>query len=88
MSFGTATAAIHYYPSKTGGLFLTGGLGLAVFTVEDVDTETDLGLVIGGGWDLRVGRNISISPFLNIFGGSINSATVSTIQVGAGITFH
>ena len=88
LSFGTATAAIHFYPSKTGGLFLTGGLGLATLKAEGFDAETDFGLVIGGGWDLRVSRNISISPFLNIFGGSINSFTVTTIQTGAGIMFH
>ena len=45
-------------------------------------------MVIGGGWDLRVGRNISISPFLNFFGSNINSTTVTTIQTGAGIMFH
>jgi hypothetical protein len=88
LSFGTSTAAIHFYPSKTGGLFLTGGLGLATFKVEGFDAENDFGLVIGGGWDLRVGRNISISPFFNIFGSNINSVTVTTIQTGAGIMFH
>jgi len=88
IGFGTSTAAIHYYPSKTGGLFLTGGLGLGYFSVESFDTEVGFGMVIGGGWDLRVGRNISISPFFNIFGSNINSVTVTTIQTGAGIMFH
>lgn len=88
VGFGTSTAVIHYYPSKTGGLFLTGGLGLGYFRVEDFDTQTGVGMVIGGGWDLRVGRNISISPFFNIFGSNINSVTVTTIQTGAGIMFH
>lgn len=88
LGFGTATAAVHYYPSKTGGLFLSGGLGLATFKVEGFDTEHNFGLVVGGGWDFRVARNISISPFLNIFGGNINSFTVTTIQTGAGIMFH
>ncbi len=88
LSFGTSTAAIHYYPSKTGGLFLTGGLGLGYFSVESLDTEVGFGMVIGGGWDLRIGRNISISPFFNIFGSNINSVTVTTIQTGAGMMFH
>ena len=88
LSFGTATAAIHFYPSKTGGLFLTGGLGLATFKLEGFDAENDVGLVVGGGWDLRVGRNISISPFVNFFGGTFDGITVTTIQTGAGIMFH
>jgi len=88
LGFGTATAAVHFYPSKTGGLFLTGGLGLATFRLEGFDAENDFGLVLGGGWDLRVARNTSISPFVNFFGGSFDGTTVSVIQFGAGIMFH
>ena len=88
ISFGTATAVIHFYPSKTGGLFLTGGLGLATFKVEGFDAENDVGMVLGGGWDLRIARNTSISPFVNFFGGNFDGTMVTTFQVGAGVMFH
>jgi len=88
ITFGTLTGAVHFYPSATNGFFLTGGVGLGTFSVEGFDSEYGLGVVIGVGYDARVGRNISITPFLNGFASSIEEVNVGVGQIGVGITFH
>lgn len=92
----------YWYPSATGGLFLKGGFGGGVFSRQTAATEaTSTGgvLVLGGGYDIRVGRKISITPMLSFWGSNKsnlkdNGTTIETgfrhtggtIQVG--ITFH
>lgn len=88
VTFGTFTGAVHFYPSATNGFFLSGGLGLATFSVEGLDAEYGLGAVLGVGYDARVGRTISITPFLNGFASSIDGVTLGVGQIGTGITFH
>ena len=41
---------------------------------------------MGLGWDIRTGRNISVTPFWNNSGISTGSETVSFGQIGIGIT--
>ena len=97
------TAAVYWYPSPAGGLFFKGGLGSFVLTA-DANTGEGLesasaALVLGIGYDIRVGRMLSLSPVLT-FGASgkggfdIDGITVAgdftgglaTLQVG--VTFH
>jgi hypothetical protein len=92
----------YWYPSATGGLFLKGGFGGAIYTRQTGTAEaTSKGgaIVLGGGYDIRVGRKISITPMLSFWGSNKadltdNGTTVETgfrhtggtIQLG--ITFH
>jgi hypothetical protein len=69
---GTAT----YYPRRSGGLFVKGGAGVALLdmTVKvsgssvKADLGRGLGLVVGGGYDIPVGR-ISVTPAVNYWYG-------------------
>jgi hypothetical protein len=97
------TAAVYWYPSPSSGLFLKGGLGSFVLT-GDANTGEELksasaALVLGIGYDIRVGRMLSVSPVLTFAGSGkggfdIDGFTVAddftgrlvTLQVG--VTFH
>ena len=41
-----------------------GGSGVSDFGSE---TETGFGALLGLGWDIRVGKNVSLTPFWNGF---------------------
>jgi hypothetical protein len=104
---GILSAAAYFYPAPATGFFVKGGPGFSVYS-EKVDTlggtyeesGTGFGFILGAGYDLRVGRNISITPVVNFHWGSIgetSSGGVSTSGYGLkesvfdfqlGITFH
>jgi hypothetical protein len=50
--------------------------------------------VVGVGWDVRVGRKISLTPFYNGFWltpkqlGTLNLGWITSDQFGLGVTFH
>ncbi|MBK6781940.1 MAG: hypothetical protein IPG75_20760 [Gemmatimonadetes bacterium] len=74
LTVGTVTAVIRFYPSRTGGFFLLGGLGLGTVHVSvdgfGSDSETGGGALVGLGYDFRIGRNVSFTPFWNGFRGA------------------
>lgn len=88
LTVGNVSFTAYYYPTPASGFFLRGGVGLASFQLEGFDAETGLGLVVGGGYDIRVGTNISITPVVNFNWGSINGGGQDVIQVALGVTFH
>jgi hypothetical protein len=100
-----ATIAVSWYPSAAGGLFLKAGVGRSRWSSNraqgtSTNAESAAGaILVGAGHDLRVGRMISITPMLTLWGslkadlkdGSTTLATnfrntVAAFQVGA--TFH
>jgi hypothetical protein len=93
---GTLTAAIRFYPSSTGGFFLHAGLGLGLanYRIEDSVlgsfeiNDEGFGALFGLGYDIRVARNMSLTPFANFFGVVINDSNSDVFQIGLGITFH
>jgi hypothetical protein len=90
------SAVIYFYPSVTGGFHLKGGLGYAISRLhEDLgggfsfdDTEYGGGILLGLGYDARIGRNLSLVPHFNFLGASFDGAKSNFIQVGLGLTFH
>lgn len=92
ITYGTATLGVQFYPSATGGFHLIGGVGGAVLSASlagfGSDSEVGPGALLGVGYDFRVGRNISISPYLQGLGGTINGVTISVGTIGVGVTFH
>jgi len=87
----TLTAQIRFYPSAVGGFFLNGGLGLGMARGSGggiSDSDTGFGMLLGLGYDFRVGKNVSITPFLNGFGFDAYNTTWSVGQIGVGITSH
>lgn len=87
VSVGTLDARMRFYPVRTSGFFLTGGLGLGTLSVDD-ESETGLGLMLGVGWDIRVGRNVSLTPFYNGFAMGNDNVDANVGQIGIGITLH
>jgi hypothetical protein len=92
LTVGTLTALIRFYPSSTGGFFLLGGLGVGSIRVDVAgfgsNTETGGGALLGLGYDLRVGRNVSITPFWNGFAVKTSNDDANVGQIGLGLTVH
>jgi opacity protein-like surface antigen len=63
----TLEARLRFHPIAEKGFYLTGRLGLGSLRAEfegfGDDTQNGVGLTLGLGWDIRVGRNVSITPF-------------------------
>lgn len=91
LTVGLVSAMARFYPSATGGFHLIGGLGVASIDLSYgslSERETGTGVILGLGYDFRVGRNISISPFWNGVGSQYDGGDLNFGQLGVGITFH
>ena len=91
LTAGTYDFRIRFYPARTSGFFVNGGFGLGQITVHDAfnsDTEWGVGAMVGVGWDLRVGKNVSLSPFWSGSGISTKSLNANFGQFGLGVTIH
>jgi hypothetical protein len=88
----TLTASVRFYPSATGGFYLLGGLGLGVVDVAVAGygsaSETGAGAVLGLGYDFRVSRNVSLTPYWNGVGISYSDGDANFGQIGLGLTVH
>ena len=100
-TLGHMVATLVFYPAPASGFFLRGGAGFAVYTESNGSNAsgTGAGLVAGAGYDIRVGRNISMTAFVDFMLGSVGDlddggAVVATgfsqnvIHAGLGVTFH
>ena len=91
LTVGTLDARVRFYPSTTGGFFLTGGLGLGTITGAAsgyTASETGVGAVFGLGYDVRVARNASLTPYWTSFAMKSSNADANVGQVGLAITLH
>jgi hypothetical protein len=92
LTVGTLDARLRFYPSATGNFFLTGGVGAGTISGEVVGfgsaSETGVGIVLGLGYDLRLGQSASITPFWNGFAIQTSNADANVGQLGLGLTFH
>lgn len=99
---GFLSAVLHAYPSLEGGLWVKGGAGIARYVGEDGTnsvTSTGPGVTVGVGYDLRVARSVSLTPYFNyarqlgartvVNGESMPEGTdIELMQVGLGLTWH
>ena len=97
-----ATAVAQWYPTVSSGFYLKGGLGFSNTVIEgggDELTAAGLALSLGVGYDWRVAKNFSLTPYLNIlqsagaeakFNGVGLDENLSTnvVQIGLGFTWH
>lgn len=92
LTVGTLDARVRFYPVTTGGFFLTGGIGVGSVTGDVAgfgsSTETGLGMILGLGYDVRVGRNTSLTPFWNGFAMKNSNMDANVGQVGLAVTLH
>ena len=92
LTVGTLDARLRFYPSETGGFFLTGGLGLGSIGADvsgfGSASETGVGLLLGLGIDFRVGNNLSLTPFWNGFAVRTSNGNANVGQIGLNLTVH
>jgi len=96
ISLGNATVDILYYPSSRGGWFVKAGGGWASAVVSaDVGAgtftsdEQGFGLTVGGGYDLRLGRNLFLTPNLDVLVQSFDDFADSNVfLLTVGVGFH
>lgn len=85
-------ARVRFYPSTNGGFFLTGGLGYgevrASVTGFGSATESGGAAILGMGYDIRVARNTSITPYWNGYAMKNSNTDANVGQVGVAITLH
>jgi hypothetical protein len=92
LSVGTLDARLRFYPSVTSGFFVTGGVGLGTIDIGvdgfGTDSEMGIGVMLGLGWDIRVGSNVSLTPFWN--GSAVRTSNLNANfgQLGLGVTIH
>lgn len=103
-SLGVASFVAAIYPSWSGAFFFQLGIGGLTYTENngvDKVTATAPAGSIGVGYDFRVGRTLSITPFFNALASSavsfqVNGASVPSGQdiklnlahIGVGLTWH
>lgn len=89
---GNASAALYFYPAPASGFWLRGGLGVATLSASgggSSGSESGLGFVIGTGYDLRVGANMSVVPMASFNWGDLGSGVKQNIfQIAVGLTWH
>lgn len=60
-----------FYPIRTAGLFVKGGVGIGVTTssLEFSNTLTETGFVAqyGAGYDIRLSRSLALTPTVEVF---------------------
>src|SRR6185503_9739015 len=92
LTVGTLDARIRFYPSAKGGFFLTGGIGAGRISTGITGfgraSENGGGLVVGVGYDFRVGPMISVTPFWNGFAVKTSNSDANVGQIGVSITTH
>jgi hypothetical protein len=94
-------AVAQWYPSVTGGFYVDAGIGTGSITAEyDIgggtltQTQHGLGYQIGAGYDWRVGRNFSLSPYAKYFSAQTGSSgngdklNAKVFHLGLGFTWH
>lgn len=71
ISAGYGAFTVYWYPSATGGVFVKGGAGIGTYYRHTSDTltarSTSAAILLGAGYDIRVGRKISINPMLTLW---------------------
>lgn len=90
LTMGTLDLRVQFYPELNGGFFLTGGLGLGYMWLSDSGNGPDIGraVLIGLGYDARVGENMSITTFVNRAAIHTPDPRGSIGQIGVGLTLH
>lgn len=84
-------ARLRWYPSARGGFFVTGGVGIGTVDAEQGSlsgNESGTGALLGIGYDIRIGRMTSLTPFWNGFATHTSSTDFNVGQLGLSITTH
>ncbi len=90
--FGHISGVAYWYPQTTGGLFLKGGIGIGTLSLDagplGDESDTGLGLHAGVGYDVRLGKNFSLTPTAGVFWASLDPGDANTLYIGLNATGH
>ena len=94
----SAMVIAQFYPIKSGGLYIKGGVGVAANHVRTIappgfivrDEQAGMATVFGAGLDLRVGRRVSITPTIDVHHQFFDRGELREriVSLGVGLTFH
>lgn len=101
-TLGAMSATLLFYPAPSRGFFVRGGAGFALYaeSTGSVVSGAGAGLLAGAGYDIRAGRNVSLTAFVDFLVGSVGDLTTTAgttvetgfaqnlIHAGLGVTFH
>ncbi|MDQ3223303.1 MAG: hypothetical protein M3Q75_07530 [Gemmatimonadota bacterium] len=87
LTMGNVSGAVYWYPMTTNGLFVKAGAGYSVLD-DSFSSTSGFGLLGGVGYDVRVSRNLSVTPVANWFRGSFDGGSANVLQIGMGVTSH
>jgi hypothetical protein len=87
LTMGNVSGAVYFYPMVSNGLFVKAGAGYSVLDNTFASTS-GFGMLGGVGYDVRVSRNMSITPVANWFRGSFEGGSANVLQLGVGVTSH
>lgn len=89
---GNVSLAADYYPQPAGGAFLSVGVGFSRVEASGGGSSggnTGPGFTLGGGYDVRVSANTSVTPVANfVWGHPESGLSHNFFQFGVGVTFH
>jgi hypothetical protein len=91
VTLGNFSGAAYWYPMASNGLFVKAGAGYSALSADagtGSATDTGFGLLGGVGYDIRMGRNMSITPVANYFRGGFDGGSANVLQIGVGVTSH
>jgi hypothetical protein len=97
---GAFSAVGYLYPRAGGTLYVKGGLGYLTYHSSDDEDELSLGsagVVLGAGYEFRVGSSLMLTNYVNLHASSfgslksgdsevISDVSVTLLQLGVGIT--
>src|SRR5262245_41885777 len=97
---GAFSAVGYLYPRPGGTLYVKGGLGFLTYHATDDDDELSLsspGVVLGAGYEFRVGSSLMLTNYVNLHASSfgslkagdtevISDVSVTLFQLGVGLT--
>jgi hypothetical protein len=81
-TLGSVSIAGYFYPFRSRGFFVKGGTGLSLHAPsrEGISTSWGWGWTAGLGYDIRVARNLSLTPVASVQFASIGDAPLFRIE--------
>ena len=87
LTMANISGAVYWYPMATNGLFVKGGAGYSALDAGGGGTN-GFGVLGGVGYDVRMNKNLSITPVANWFRGGFDGGSANVLQIGVGVTSH
>ncbi len=95
-ALGSVMGIAQWYPAPRSDFWLRGGLGWAVDQLDEhpssnvtiSTTKHGTAWAVGLGYDVPVGRKISLTPNLDFVGQHYDTHSERIVTLGLGVTFH